>query len=328
MKINSKDLKALKLLLDDKEIRLGAFGQKGKSLIDTLAQNGIVTKKKLTKSSTLILLLNSKALINYVTMNSDANLSEEFLALLGKDGVTRAELAKAGVSTKAMNIGPQSGLYLNGQNVNITIDGEELVLNFPSKCALFVSKEAHIQIPSDVTIVGVENFENIVYMKKQIALFSDNTTGILFVSRGKYLQECLKSISNRYVHFGDIDLAGIAIYQNEYLPIVGDRGTFFVPDTIEQDIKTGLKSLYVTQETKYRTLSGSDNKLQALIDLIRQHKRCIEQDFYINLYHHPYIYRIDFFFSLYQIQSVSEDLCITNQYKFFLQNYNLKQYNK
>ena len=66
-------------------------------------------------------------------------------------------------------------------------------------------------------VVGVENGENFCRIRSQKYLFGDNK--VLFVSRypqSADLREWLIKIPNRYIHFGDFDLAGICIYQSEF----------------------------------------------------------------------------------------------------------------
>ena len=95
------------------------------------------------------------------------------------------------------------------------------------------------------------------------------------------MQNLLAEVPNRYLHFGDIDLAGISIYQNEYEPIVKDRGYFFIPENIDLLLKRGIADTYFKQEKKYSSLVGNTDVMQTLIECIRTHKKIIEQEFFL-----------------------------------------------
>ena len=105
----------------------------------------------------------------------------------------------------------------------------------------------------------------------------------MFVERCGTLQGLLARVSNRYIHYGDIDLAGIHIYQVQYVPIVGERGSFFLPCEVDELFKRfkGLSELFEQQKRKYAALQGIDESMQILIDEIRIHKKGIEQESFI-----------------------------------------------
>ena len=131
-------------------------------------------------------------------------------------------------------------------------------------------------------IVGVENFTNITNAFRQSHLF-EQFGRVLFVERCGTLQGLLARVSNRYIHYGDIDLAGIHIYQVQYVPIVGERGSFFLPCEVDELFKRfkGLSELFEQQKRKYAALQGIDESMQILIDEIRIHKKGIEQESFI-----------------------------------------------
>jgi len=186
---------------------------------------------------------------------------------------SRAELTKAKVNTKKKKISPQEGLYLNG---NIVINGVDL--SCLQKSALFVKELPKIK--SDVVIVGVENFENLVYAKEQFKLFKD-IKKFLFVFRNKKMLKFIEEIENRIIYFGDYDLAGIFTYKNEIQKRVKDA-EFFFAENLEYCIKEyGDKKLFEKQINKYKNLQIEDIKLQNLIDFINKEQKVLEQEFFI-----------------------------------------------
>jgi len=137
-------------------------------------------------------------------------------------------------------------------------------------------------IPSDVTVVGVENGENFCRIRSQKYLFGDNK--VLFVSRypqSADLREWLIKIPNRYIHFGDFDLAGICIYQSEFYKFLGDRASFLIPEDIEERLKSGNTGLYDTQYLRYKNLKIIDSRLNGLVGMIHHYGRVYEQEGYI-----------------------------------------------
>lgn len=139
-------------------------------------------------------------------------------------------------------------------------------------------------IPGDVTVCGVENMENFRLLGRQKSLFDTIPARKLFVARYPQngdLIKWLEGIPNRYVHFGDFDLAGISIFQTEFEPHLGDRSTFLIPDDIELRLAHGSRERYDAQWERFRTLRGHTPAVAALIALIHRYRRCYDQEGYI-----------------------------------------------
>ena len=117
---------------------------------------------------------------------------------------------------------------------------------------------------------------------------------ILFVSRYPQsgdLVAWLKSIPNRYLHFGDFDLAGISIFLTEFripidgTPDSGGRTEFFIPDGIEELLEKGSPERYQDQVERFQTLlerllslAPHDTQLRRLVSLIHTHRRGYDQE--------------------------------------------------
>ena len=158
----------------------------------------------------------------------------------------------------------------------------------------FISDWQNFRIPADVLVVGVENMENFRKVSRQRHLFAGYTTPILFVSRYPQsgdLVAWLKSIPNRYLHFGDFDLAGISIFLTEFripidgTPDSGGRTEFFIPDGIEELLEKGSPERYQDQVERFQTLlerllslAPHDTQLRRLVSLIHTHRRGYDQE--------------------------------------------------
>ena len=88
-------------------------------------------------------------------------------------------------------------------------------------------------------------------------------------------------ITNRYVHFGDFDLAGVFLYQNEFYNKLGERASFFVPEDIEERLRNGSRERYDSQIRRYSHMKITDERLRPMIDLSKKHRRGYEQEGYI-----------------------------------------------
>ena len=143
-------------------------------------------------------------------------------------------------------------------------------------------------IPEDILVVGIENMENFRMIRQQRKLFEsvlgDKT--LLFVSRyplSTDLRNWLKGIPNKYVHFGDFDLAGIHIFMTEFYKYLGERSKYLIPSDIEQRLAKGSQDRYNNHFDRYHTLRCDIPYLQSLIDIINKYHRGYDQEGYINI---------------------------------------------
>ena len=133
----------------------------------------------------------------------------------------------------------------------------------------------------DIIIIYVENFTSFRQIERYTYMFEPGR--YLFVSRllsSNAFKDWLKGIPNRYIHFGDFDLAGIGIYLHFYDEI-GQRASFLVPDDIEERIVgQGNSTLYYSQEEKCRNMKVTDKRVQPLVDMIKKFRMGYEQEGY------------------------------------------------
>ena len=153
---------------------------------------------------------------------------------------------------------------------------------------MFVDDWQSFEIPSDVIVVGIENMENFRMIRHQRALFESvlGSQPMLFVSRypqSTDLRRWLMGIPNRYVHFGDFDLAGIHIFLMEFHKHLGPRSSFLIPPDIEQRLRGGSLKRYDDQYGRFHSLRSDLLYLQHLIELIHQYHRGYDQEGYIEI---------------------------------------------
>ena len=214
------------------------------------------------------------------------NNLEIYINTLQAVDFTRTDLTKISSNSKLKKVRTFKGFLVNSYTpIQTTLNGELLLLHPIAGSFQFVFDFEQFIIPEDVVIVGVENPENFRYIDKQKYLFE----GIkpLFVSRypqnqNKDLIKWLQSIPNHYLHFGDMDLAGIGIYQNEYKKYLGNKANYFVPDNTKEMLERyGNRKLYDNQKDNIDRSTINEPKLNYLISLMHELKKGLEQEIYI-----------------------------------------------
>lgn len=198
--------------------------------------------------------------------------------------MSRARLVAATGDSKARRVRTFCGFLVNCcEKMEVELDGKRLTLLPVPGMAYFVQHPDTFRIPEDVVVVGVENGENFQQLQRQRHLFADFPR-VLFVSRYPQsgdLRRWLSAVPNRYLHFGDFDLAGIQIFQTEFFRFLGERSAFFVPADIEERLRRGNAHLYEVQYEKLGRMKVDDVRLQWLVELIHRYRRGYEQEGYL-----------------------------------------------
>lgn len=203
-----------------------------------------------------------------------------------KASLTRSEQAAETGNSKLVKVRSCPGFPVNAyEPIACSLHGHELVVNPPEGSFMFITDWEDFVIPEDIIVVGIENMENFRVIRQQREFFESEigSQRLLFVSRypqSTDLRSWLQNIPNRYIHFGDFDLAGIHIFLTEFHKYLGDRSSFLIPSDIEQRLKNGSSTRYNAQYAKFHTLQV-ENRLQSLIDLINKYRRCYDQEGYI-----------------------------------------------
>lgn len=171
--------------------------------------------------------------------------------------------------------------------------GERKVLMCPCPGSfLYISDYWNFRIPSNAIVVGVENMENFRLPERQMAVWEeiqdqfgeDGVPPLLLVSRypqSRDLVMWLQGIPNRYVHFGDFDLAGIHIYLAEFYRYLGDRSAFFIPEDIEERLSLGSRERYQVQFERFGRMDIPDPRVKPLADLIHRFQKGYDQEGYV-----------------------------------------------
>ena len=236
--------------------------------------------------------LNSQSL----STSSSASSSSSGTSLSSSSSVssglsaTRAQMVGIMGDSKYHHVRTFRGFLVNSYSpIEASLNGQALLVNPIEGSMTFINAPESFEIPEDVLVVGMENAENFMQIRKQKSLFDSlyPNQRILFVSRYPQnalsdLREWLLRIPNPYVHFGDFDLAGIHIYLSEFFAYLGERSSFLMPDDIEERLRNGNARLYDQQYEKFRDMKVSDVRVQPLVDMIHRYCRGYEQEGYIS----------------------------------------------
>lgn len=210
-------------------------------------------------------------------------------SFVGKDGLTRAEMASETGNSKLVMVRSCPGFPVNSyEPIACTMNDREFIVNPGDGSFVFVADWQKFKIPEDVIVVGIENMENFRMIRQQRGLFEQiiGSQRLVFVSRypqSSDLRSWLKIIPTRYIHFGDFDLAGINIFLTEFNSYLGNRSSFLIPLDIEERLAKGSKERYNDQYQKFKSINSNIPDIQHLIDLINKYHRCYDQEGYINI---------------------------------------------
>ena len=209
------------------------------------------------------------------------------LRIVDKERLTRAEIASETGNSKLVVVRSCPGFPVNTyEPISCMLNGREFMVHPQEGSFLFVADWQSFFVPEDVVVVGIENMENFRMIRQQRKLFKQciGTVRLLFVSRYPQsidLRSWLQTIPNRYVHFGDFDLAGINIFLTEFHAYLGARSSFLIPQDIEERLAKGSLERYNDQYARYNRISSDITEVQSLIDLINKYHRCYDQEGYI-----------------------------------------------
>lgn len=218
---------------------------------------------------------------------------ENYRILEVEECESRSSMAEDTGNSKLVMVRSCPGFPVNSyEPIDCSLGDKRFVVNPQEGSFVFVTDWEIFTIPDDVTVIGIENMENFRMIRKQRHLFEEYLhrhrlpQKALFVSRypqSSALRKWLTSISNKYLHFGDFDLAGIHIFLSEFLKYLGEERTYYlIPDDISSRLKHGSTKRYDEQLLRFKEIHTAIAELQQLIDLINRERKGYDQEGYIN----------------------------------------------
>lgn len=281
MKLNLKSGKVLQKLLDGEVISYSSAKSK---VIDKLISENILYIKG--KHRRTVELVDEVGLELFLANQLQIDDLYGYVAALESKDSSRADFMQSARDSKFSKERVFKGFLINSYDVIYAKLNNKDFLIKPNKGSfMFVYDFESFEIPNDIVIVGIENAENFRYIEKQKYLFKNIKP--LFVSRYPQNQSkdfilWMNSIPNKYLHFGDFDIAGIGIYLNEYKKYLNNKATFFIPESVEEDIRNkGNIERYNKQQINFDVDSIKEDRLRRLLDVIHFEKKGLDQEYYI-----------------------------------------------
>ena len=248
--------------------------------------NGSLEQQIQGRSKKLIFLHSPERLSDYLSNHFGINSLEDYITVHKQKDALRSDFVEISSDSKLRKVRTFKGFLVNSYwPIQARINGNSIFINPEVGTFTFISDFESFEIPDDITIVGIENPENFRYIEKQKYLFENIKP--LFICRypqnqHKDLIKWLQTIPNPYLHFGDLDFAGIGIYLNEFKKHLGNRATFFIPSNAEELLERyGNRELYDNQKRNFSMEEIEEIKLNQLITMIHEYKRGLEQEVFI-----------------------------------------------
>ena len=282
MKISKTLTSTLQQLVDGESVAASSLR---KDFAETLLSEGLLTVQTHGSRRTF-------RAIDIIALKNYMQTHYEELRTVGDIDIdsyeTRSEQAAQTGNSKLVILRSCPGFPVNSyEPITCSLSGNEFAINPPEGSFVFIDNWQLFTIPENVVVVGIENMENFRMIRHQRKWFESmlGDTPLLFVSRypqSKDLRKWLQGMANRYVHFGDFDLAGIHIFQCEIQKYLGCRSSFLIPNDIEERLKSGSRQRYDAQYQRFHHLEApNDDQLQWLISLIHKYRRGYDQEGYI-----------------------------------------------
>lgn len=255
------------------------------SAVTKMLEDGLLQKQQVSKTKAVLFISPNANLAAYLHNHFGITDLSAYIVQFENEAQSRAGNVLVSGNSKLQQVRTFKGFLINCYDpIPATLNNKPLILKPPTGSYTFIHSWEHFTPDLDVTIVGIENPENFAAIEQQRYLFS----GIqpLFVSRypqSNDLVKWLAAIPNPYLHFGDLDFAGISIYQHEFKKQLGSKASFFVPPHTEELLqKFGNKELFNRQ---YNPLinyqENTEVSIQQLVQLILQYKKVLEQEVFI-----------------------------------------------
>lgn len=253
------------------------------SVVLAMLENGIIKRQIQGRSKTLVYLNNIDGLSAYLKNHFGIDSIENYVESLLRTDLSRADAIDISSNSKVKSIRTFKGFLVNCfQPVDGILNERPITIAPQEGTFTFVYDFENFSPSVNTTIIGIENPENFRHIQKQKKLFENIQP--LFVSRypqNKDLVRWLQTISNKYIHFGDFDFAGLNIYFNEYKKHLKGRATFFLPPNIEQLLSSkGNRDNYNKQSILFDLKEVKEENILILIGLIEKYKRGLEQEIF------------------------------------------------
>lgn len=277
----SAEIGRLKRLLDGEQL---PGSQLNTVFFEDLLREGYLMVVPKGKNRSVVVAKNKEYLAKHICQQWQIKDLDEYVSFREGPSLTRIEVQNVLGDTKALSVVSYQGFLVTAYDaIDYVLHGQTGHLPLIDGSMLHIFDFEAFSIPEDVVVVYVENFTPFRYITRYRHLFNRQHR-YMFVSRygtSAAINEWLKAIPNKYIHFGDFDLDGIKIYQKFYGELGENRASFLIPDDVEKRIRTkGNPHLYYAQENRNERFVLADIRLYDLVSTIMECHAGYEQEGY------------------------------------------------
>jgi hypothetical protein len=255
------------------------------AIVEKMVDDGVLHKLQSGRTKALLYIKDKAAINAYLLNHFGISDLADYIEKLASAELTRSESVVVSGNSKLKNIRTFKGFLVNSYlTVEGTLNRKPFVVQPAEGSFTFIYDYENFAPNTTVTIVGIENPENFRKIANQQYLFKDIQP--LFVSRypqSNDLVKWLQTVPNHYLHFGDLDFAGMQIYLNEYKRHLGEKASFLIPGNAEELLqKFGNRDLYYKQ-LHLANNSFNEKGMEALVKLFHKYKKVLEQEVFIQV---------------------------------------------
>lgn len=245
-------------------------------------EEGILSQQMLGRTKSRLVLNSKTGLEQYLANQHHIKDLKQYIDALENKNLSGAEAQAIASNTKLRKASFSGFLMKSFHPIKAGLGYETFTIDPPKGSFIFIADYQAFTIPPDVTVVGIENPESFNNIRFSAQLFGDiNPLLVCRYPQSQALINWLQQISNPYLHFGDFDLAGVAIFEREFKRYLNERASFLIPDNIRNLIQVyGNRKLYEQQLDHYRNLTSDDPNVLPLINTIHEVKKGLEQEYF------------------------------------------------
>lgn len=255
------------------------------AIVEKMLQDGVLQKQQTSNTKALYFIKQKENIKAYLHNHFGIIDLAEYIIKIEEGDLDRVQAIAISGDSKLKTIRTFKGFLVNCYlPIKALLNGKEITILPTEGSFTFISEYEQFNIPKNVTIVGIENAESFRQIQKQQYLFTDFLP--LFVCRypqSNDLIKWLQATPNKYLHFGDLDFAGIDIYLNTFKKHLGKRASFFIPKNTETMLqKFGNKNLFDKQYSSNKNYDDVDeDSIIELVNVFYKYKKVLEQEIFI-----------------------------------------------
>lgn len=281
MKLTLNLAKKLLSLIESNEMQYSQFN---KDQIADFIEDGVIELCYLSSNRKVLRIKSLEYLNSYLSNKYNISNIHEYVKVLSNQESNRSDLTLVSTNSKIRNDRVFSGFLINSyENIFGYLSNEKINLKPILGSFIFINDFNNFKIKEDINVIVIENFENFKYIEHQKDLFKTKNNLFIWRYQNNALSEWLSDLPNKYIHFGDFDLSGLAIYINLKQKRKHTNSSFLIPDNINELIKKyGNRDRYLKQIESTKNINFKiHEEISSLAKIIIENEKSLEQEIFI-----------------------------------------------